>query len=99
MTTDAKFNGDWKTESLELRDELMELKRQLDEYAAELAKYRDAPVVAYIRKWAFDGEEPKKEKRENGRLAWPFKFKLIPVSQSRLLKDDIPLSVKPGEEK
>ena len=67
--------------------------------AAELAKYRDAPVVAYIRKWAFDGEEPKKEKRENGRLAWPFKFKLIPVSQSMLLKDDIPLIVKPGEEK
>ena len=65
----------------------------------EIAKYRDAPVVAYIRKWAFDGEEPKKEKRENGRLAWPFKFKLIPVSQSMLLKDDIPLIVKSGEEK
>ena len=48
MTTDTKFNGDWKTESLELRDELMELKRQLDEYAAELAKYRDAPVVAWV---------------------------------------------------
>ena len=33
MTADAKFNGDWKTESLELRD--------------ELAAYNDAPVVAY----------------------------------------------------
>ena len=33
MTTDAKFNGDWKTESLELRD--------------ELAAYKRAPVVAY----------------------------------------------------
>ena len=33
MTTDAKFNGDWKTESLELRD--------------ELATYKNAPVVAY----------------------------------------------------
>ena len=33
MTTDAKFNGDWKTESLELRD--------------ELASYKNAPVVAY----------------------------------------------------
>ena len=33
MTTDAKFNGDWKTESLELR--------------AELAAYKNAPVVAY----------------------------------------------------
>lgn len=77
--------------------------REYQELAAkrleEIAKYRDAPVVAYIRKWAFDGEEPKKEKRENGRLAWPFKFKLIPVSQSMLLKDDIPLIVKPGEKK
>ena len=33
MTSDAKFNGDWKTESLELRD--------------ELAAYKNAPVVAY----------------------------------------------------
>ena len=33
MTTDAEFNGDWKTESLELRD--------------ELAAYKRAPVVAY----------------------------------------------------
>ena len=33
MTTDTKFNGDWKTESLELRD--------------ELAAYKNAPVVAY----------------------------------------------------
>ena len=33
MTTDAKFNGDWKTESLELRD--------------ELTAYKNAPVVAY----------------------------------------------------
>ena len=33
MTTDTKFNGDWKTESLELRD--------------ALAAYKNAPVVAY----------------------------------------------------
>ena len=33
MTTDTKFNGDWKTESLELRD--------------DLATYKNAPVVAY----------------------------------------------------
>ena len=33
MTADAKFNGDWKTESLELRD--------------ALAAYKNAPVVAY----------------------------------------------------
>ena len=33
MTTDTKFNGDLKTESLELRD--------------ELAAYKNAPVVAY----------------------------------------------------
>ena len=33
MTTDTQFNGDWKTESLELRD--------------ALATYKNAPVVAY----------------------------------------------------
>ena len=80
-------------------EDYCKLEAENERLKAELAKYRDAPVVAYIRKWAFDGEEPKKEKRENGRLAWPFKFKLIPVSQSMLLKDDIPLIVKPGEEK
>ena len=85
MTTDAKFNGDWKTESLELRDELMELKRQLDEYAAELAKYRDAPVVAYWYKYhnCFGDEVWATDSNWGGRT---------PLESN-------PLIVKPGEEK
>ena len=51
MTTDAKFNGVWKTESLELRD--------------ALAAYKNAPVVAYattnedgdLSMLFFDGQE------------------------------------------
>lgn len=46
---------------------------------------------AWMRRWAFDGEIPQKERNENGRMAWPFKFKLIPVSETRLLPDDVPL--------
>ncbi len=44
-----------------------------------------------MRKWAFDGEEPHKEKRENGRLAWPTKYKFLPVTPNKCLEDDIPL--------
>ena len=47
--------------------------------------------VAWIRKWEFDGEEPRKEKRENGRLAWPAKFKLLPVTTNKCADDDVPL--------
>ena len=34
----------------------------------------DAPV-AWMRRWYFDGEKPAKVKNENGRWAWPYKFK------------------------
>lgn len=50
----------------------------------------DKPI-AWMRKWAFDGEEPHKEKRENGRMAWPAKYKLLPVTQNKCLDDDVPL--------
>lgn len=52
-------------------------------------------AVAWMRRWAFDGEEPRKEKKDNGRLAWPAKFKLLPVTNSRLLDDDVPLYTNP----
>lgn len=48
-------------------------------------------TLGWIRKWAADGEEPREEKRENGRWAWPAKFKLVPISQCQCEKDDIPL--------
>ena len=47
--------------------------------------------VAWERKWSVDGEVPKKERRENGRMAWPFKFKLMPVTKHKCLPDDVPL--------
>lgn len=50
------------------------------------------PVVAWMRKWAFDGETPRKERRENGRMAWPAKYKLLPVTQNKCLEDG-PLTV------
>ena len=46
---------------------------------------------AWMRRWAFDGEIPQKERKENGWMAWPFKFKLIPVSETQLRPDDVPL--------
>lgn len=51
----------------------------------------DEKPIAWMRKWAFDGEEPHKEKRENGRMAWPAKYKLLPVTQNKCLDDDVPL--------
>jgi hypothetical protein len=51
--------------------------------------------VAYIRKWAFEKEKPVKERKENGRLAWPFKFKLLPVTKNQCLPDDVPLYATP----
>jgi hypothetical protein len=46
---------------------------------------------AYMRRWAFDGEKPFKERKDNGRLAWAHKFKLLPVTQRKALTDDVPL--------
>lgn len=47
--------------------------------------------LAWMRKWAADGVTPEKVRNENGRLAWPFKFKLVPVSQQKCLPDDVAL--------
>ena len=60
MTTDAKFNGDWKTESLELRDELAaaleesrrdkaSLAAMADEWTAERAMWKDQLAKAEQR--------------------------------------------------
>lgn len=45
----------------------------------------------WMRRWKYDGEEPKKEKNKNGKLAWPLKFKFLPVTDLRIFEDDIPL--------
>ena len=48
-------------------------------------------VRAYERKWSSDNIKPEKRINENGRKEWPFKFKLIPVTQKPCLPDDEPL--------
>lgn len=53
--------------------------------------------VAYMRRWHFDGEVPKKEKKANGRWAWPLKFRFHPVTTSKVFEDDIPLWVHPHD--
>ena len=60
-----------------------------------LADMEKQEPVAHARKWFIDGEEPKKERKENGRMVWPFKFKLVPVSEGKLLRDDVPLYAAP----
>lgn len=47
--------------------------------------------IAWARKWHVDGEKPEKVKKENGRWAWPAKFKMLPVTEGRVAKDDVPL--------
>lgn len=48
--------------------------------------------VAWMRKWAFDGEKEYKEVNpRTGRMALARKFLYIPVSIGKCLPDDIPL--------
>ena len=51
--------------------------------------------VAWMRRWAFEGVAPRKVRNENGRMAWPFKFKLLPLSERKLLEDDVALYAAP----
>ena len=51
----------------------------------------ELPVVAYARRWFVNGETPAKEYNFNGRLAWPVRFKLLPVTGVKCLPDDEPL--------
>ena len=51
--------------------------------------------VAWMRKWAFDGEKPCKEKNANGRMAWPIRFKVLPVTRDKHFHDDVALYTAP----
>ena len=48
-----------------------------------------------MRKWAFCGEQPYKEKNASGRMAWNIKFKILPVTKGKHFNDDIPLYTAP----
>ena len=47
--------------------------------------------VAWMRKWAADGETPVKERNAKGRMVWADKFKFLPVTEKKLFADDVPL--------
>jgi hypothetical protein len=51
----------------------------------------DQQPRAWMRRWAFDGEKPHKVRNENNRMAYPGKFRLLPVTLEKCLPDDVPL--------
>ncbi len=62
---------------------------------AELKNRLNAEPMAWMRKWAFDGEKEYKIKSpETGRMVWHPKFKFLPVGKAKCLPDDIPLYIK-----
>ena len=52
--------------------------------------------VAWARRWFVDGITPKKERNENGRMAWPKKFTLHEVTPSKIMTDDVALYAHPS---
>lgn len=55
-----------------------------------------AEPVAWARRWFVDGITPKKERNENGRMAWPKKFTLHEVTPSKIMTDDVALYAHPS---
>ena len=58
-----------------------------DELLAEIEAAASKPM-AYARDWKIAGIAPYKERNENGRIAWPKRFILHPVTEHRVLKSD-----------
>lgn len=85
----------WRDKYMFQAGQFDSLKEVATKLAAERAEREEQEPVAYMRKWKFDGEEPKKERNESGKMAWPFKFKLHPVTVNRCLNDDIRLYAAP----
>lgn len=46
---------------------------------------------AFMRRWAFDGIEPTKERNEKGRMAWPMRFRFLPITAHQIFESDVPL--------
>lgn len=68
----------------------------VDERTTSPVSQMTAEPVAWMRKWAFDGEKPAKQRNENGRMAWPAKFKVLPITQGYCFNDDVPLYAAPA---
>ena len=71
------------------------LKECFDILDAALAAPEQQPR-AWMRKWAFDGDKPYKEKNANGRMAWPIRFKMRAVTKDKHFDDDVALYTAPA---
>ena len=54
--------------------------------------------VAWTRKWFAEGIKPYKERNENGTMSWAKQFRLLPMTKSKILNDDVPLYAAPPSE-
>lgn len=52
---------------------------------------KSATPVAWMRRWHFEGENPQKQRNENGRMVWPVKYKFLAVTPNKIFPDDVPL--------
>jgi len=59
--------------------------------APQPAAQPERKPIAWARQWFIDGIKPAKERNANGRLAWPVRFKFLPVTAGQCLPDDVPL--------
>jgi len=48
-------------------------------------------ALGYARRWHAEGEVPRKERNEKGRMAWPARFTLMAVTPEQCLPSDVPL--------
>ncbi len=67
------------------------LRRRIAALEAEKAEMERQEPVAWMRKWAFDGETPTKERNSRGRMALAFRFRLLEVTRGKCLPNDVPL--------
>lgn len=51
----------------------------------------EVKVLGYARAWHAAGEVPKKERNENGRWAWPARFKFYALTEKQVSSTDVPL--------
>ena len=94
LTVFRSLSGDRNTKFLELSH-----LPEGEHYFYTTPPAQPAPTVqepvAWMRKWAFDGEVPAKVKNDAGRWHWPTKFKLMPITENQCLRDDVPLYTTP----
>ena len=51
----------------------------------------DVRPIAWMRRWAFNGETPTKKRNANGRMAWAPRFRFLPVTRNSVFDDDVAL--------